>query len=225
MNYMDVKIDNSRKEVLMVEFEKPYFADIKNKLIEEKKLYPIYPPASLIFNAFNITPFDNVKVVILGQDPYHWPGQAMWLSFSVPEWIALPPSLKNIYKEIESDLWIVPSTSGDLTKRAQQWVLLLNAFLTVRAGEPASHQKLWWETFTDAVIKILSDKKDHLVFLLWWNFARNKKSLIDITKHTVLEAPHPSPFSVHTWFYGCKHFSKTNEYLKQYWLQDINRKI
>ncbi len=222
---MDVKIHDSRKKVLATEFEKPYFTDIKNKLIEEKKSYNIYPPATLIFNAFDTTPFDNVKVVILWQDPYHWAWQAMGLSFSVPVWVALPPSLKNIYKEIQEDLGIEPATSGDLTKRAQQWVLLLNAFLTVRASEPASHQKLWWELFTDAVIKTISDKREHIVFILWGNFARSKKILIDHTKHLILEAPHPSPFSVHTWFYWSKHFSKTNEYVKQHWWREIDWRI
>lgn len=222
---MEVKIDDSRKKVLEAEFQKPYFAGIKNKLIEEKKNYTIYPPAKLIFNAFDTTPFYNVKVVILWQDPYHWAGQAMWLSFSVPVWIALPPSLKNIYKELQEDIGIEPGMSGDLTKRAQQWVLLLNAFLTVRASEPASHQKLWWELFTDAVIKTISDQKEHVVFVLWWNFARSKKVLIDETRHLILEAPHPSPFSVHTWFFWSKHFSKINTYLKEHWLKEIDWNI
>lgn len=222
---MDVKIDNSRKEVLKAEFEKPYFVDIKNKLIEDKKSYTLYPPAKLLFNAFDTTSFDNVKVVILGQDPYHWPGQAMWLSFSVPAWIALPPSLKNIYKEIESDIGIKQSDSWNLTVWAKQWVLLLNSFLTVRAGEPASHQKIWWELFTDAVIKTISDQKKHVVFLLRWGFARSKKILIDTNKHLILECAHPSPLSAYNWFFWCKHFSMTNEYLKKCWLKEIDWKI
>lgn len=223
---MDVAIHPSRKEVLQAEFDKPYFADIKNKLLEEKKTYTIFPPAKLIFNAFDTTPFENIEVVILWQDPYHGPGQAMWLSFSVPSGIALPPSLKNIYKEITEDLWYaMNNVSWDLTPRAEQWVLLLNAFLTVRSGQPASHQKLWWEIFTDAVIKTISDKKDHVVFLLWWNFAKSKKALIDTSKHLVLESAHPSPFSVHSWFFGCKHFSKTNDQLKSWWKKTINWQI
>ncbi len=222
---MDVKIDESWEKVLQGEFEKPYFADIKNKLLEEKKQYAVYPPAALIFNAFTTTPFGSVKVVLLGQDPYHGAWQAMWLSFSVPAWVPLPPSLKNIYKEIGEDIGIEIGTSGDLTSRAQQWVLLLNAFLTVRAGQPASHQKLWRETFTDAVIHTISEQQNHIVFLLWWNFARSKKVLIDQSKHLILEAPHPSPFSVHSWFFGCKHFSKTNEYLRQHWLKEIDWQI
>lgn len=222
---MEVKIDNSRKEVLQGEFEKPYFADIKNKLIEDRKIYTLYPPVTLIFNAFDTTPFENVKVVILGQDPYHWPGQAMWLSFSVPEWIPLSPSLKNIYKEIEDDIWIKQSSSWDLTPWAKQWVLLLNAFLSVRDGQPASHQKIWRELFTDAVIKTISEKKDHVVFILWWNFARSKKVLIEANKHLVLESAHPSPLSAYNWFFWSKHFGKTNEYLKKYWLKEIDWKI
>lgn len=222
---MDIKIESSRKEVLKAEFEKPYFADIKNKLLEEKTKYIVYPPAKLIFNAFDITPFDKVKVVILWQDPYHWPGQAMWLSFSVPIGVPPPPSLKNMYKEINTDIGLSIPTTGDLTKRAQQWVLLLNAFLTVRANEPASHQKIWWELFTDAVIKTISDQKEHVVFLLWGNFARSKKVLIDSSKHLILESPHPSPFSVHSGFFGSKHFSKTNEYLRSNWLSEIDWSI
>ncbi len=222
---MDVKIDDSRKEVLKAEFEKPYFTDIKSKLIEEEKSYTIYPPAKLLFNAFDSTPFENVKVVILGQDPYHGAWQAMWLSFSVPQWIPLPPSLKNMYKEIEDDIGVKESMNWDLTLRAKQWVLLLNAFLSVRDGAPASHQKLWRELFTDTVIKTISEKKEHVVFLLWWNFARSKKSLIDTTKHLVLECAHPSPLSAYNWFFGCKHFSKTNEYLKEHWWSEIDWKI
>lgn len=224
--YMDATIHDSRKQVLQAEFDKPYFSDIKNKLLEEKQQYTIFPPAKLIFNAFDTTPFDNVEVVILGQDPYHGPWQAMGLSFSVPDGVKLPPSLKNIYKEITDDVWCSMNVaSGNLTWWAQQWVLLLNAFLTVRNGEPASHQKLWREVFTDAVIKIISEKKDHVVFLLWWNFARSKKSLIDTSKHVVLEAPHPSPFSVHTGFFGCKHFSQTNKQLTDWWKKVIDWQI
>lgn len=222
---MDVKIHDSWKKVLRAEFEKPYFADIKSKLIEEKNKYTIYPSAKLIFNAFDITPFDNVKVVILWQDPYHWPWQAMWLSFSVPQWVVFPPSLRNMYKELQDDIGILPSTNGDLTKRAEQGVLLLNAFLTVRSSEAASHQKLWRESFTDAVIKTISDEKEHIVFILWWNFARSKKHLIDTSKHLVIESAHPSPLSAHNWFFWSKPYSKVNEYLREHWLKEIDRKI
>lgn len=221
---MDVKIHDSRKQILSDEFHNSYFADIKNTLLEEKKLYTIFPPAKLWFAAFDMTPFDEVKVVILWQDPYHWPWQAMWLSFSVPDWVSLPPSLKNIYKEIVTDIWWEIDTnilSGDLTWRAKQWVLLLNAFLTVRAGQPASHQNIWRENFTDAVIQTISDQKEHIVFILRWNFARNKKHLIDANKHLILEAAHPSPFSAHSWFFGCKHFSQTNKYLMEHWITPI----
>ena len=218
----EVKIHESRKKVLADEFAKPYFGAIKEKLIEEKQKYTIFPPAHQIFNAFDTTHFDNVKVVILGQDPYHGPGQAMGLSFSVPKWIALPPSLKNIYKEIETELGIPPAQSGDLTSRAEQWVLLLNAILTVRANTPASHQQLGWQQFTDSVIRTISEKKEHVVFMLRGNFARGKKALIDTTKHLVLEAPHPSPFSVHSGFFGCGHFAKANEYLQQQGIEPID---
>lgn len=222
---MDVKIHDSWKRVLWAEFEKPYFIALREKLLEEKKLYTIYPPAKLIFNAFDTTPFDTVKVVVLWQDPYHGVWQAMWLSFSVPMWVALPPSLKNIYKELQDDMWIIMPISGDLTPRAEQWVLLLNAFLTVRANQPASHQTLGRELFTDAVIKTISDQKEHIVFLLRWNFAKSKKSLIDTNKHLVLEATHPSPFSVHSGFFWCKHFSKTNDYLISHGSSAINWQI
>lgn len=222
----DVKIESSRKNVLQAEFSKPYFSHIKQTLLEEKKHYTIYPPASARFAAFDKTPFDEVKVVLLWQDPYHGPGQAMWLSFSVPQWITLPPSLKNIYKEIQSDMNIPQSEQplkGDLTSWAQQWVLLLNAFLTVRAWQPASHQWVGRGEFTDSVIKTISEKRNNVVFLLRWNFAKSKKILIDTSKHLVLEAAHPSPFSAYSWFFWCKHFSKTNEYLVEHWFYPIQR--
>lgn len=221
----DVKIDESRKKVLHAEFEAPYFGEIKEKLIEEKKQYTVFPPANLIFNAFNTTPFNKVKVVLLGQDPYHGPGQAMGLSFSVPQWITPPPSLKNIYKEIHDDIGLSIPNSWDLTYRAQQGVLLLNAILTVRANTPASHQQLGRQQFTDSVIKHISAEKEHVVFLLRWNFARGKKALIDTTKHLVLESPHPSPFSVHSGFFGSKQFSKCNDYLEKHWIEPIDRRI
>jgi len=200
----------------MPEFEKPYFKKIKNAILDEKeKGKTIYPPSHLIFNAFDTTPFESVKVVILGQDPYHGEGQAMGLSFSVPNGIAIPPSLQNIFKELKSDIpdFIIPS-NGDLSHWAKQGVLLLNAFLTVNKREPASHQKFGWETFTDEVIRTISNQLDGVVFLLWGNFAQQKEILIDTNKHLVLKAPHPSPFSAHKGFLGCQHFSKTNDFLK-----------
>lgn len=200
----------------MPEFEKPYFKKIKNAILDEKeKGKTIYPPSHLIFNAFDTTPFESVKVVILGQDPYHGEGQAMGLSFSVPNGITIPPSLQNIFKELKSDIpdFIIPS-NGDLSHWAKQGVLLLNAFLTVNKSEPASHQKFGWETFTDEVIRTISNQLDGVVFLLWGNFAQQKEILIDTNKHLVLKAPHPSPFSAHKGFLGCQHFSKTNDFLK-----------
>lgn len=219
---MSIKVHESRQSLFQQESIKPYFLTLKEQLVEEKKQYTIYPPAKDIFAAFDITPLDNVKVVLLWQDPYHGPWQAMWLSFSVPDDVPLPPSLKNIYKEIESDIGsIAKENSWNLTHRAEQWVLLLNAFLTVRAWQPASHQKLWWEYFTDAIIKHISDTQTNVVFLLRWNFARSKQHLIDQNKHLILQTVHPSPFSVHNGFFGCKHFTKTNEYLKEYWKSQI----
>lgn len=222
---MKIQIDNSWKKILQQEFEKPYFTILKEHIDKEKEEYVIYPPEELWFNAFITTPFEKVKVVILWQDPYHGIGQAMGLSFSVPAWVALPPSLKNIYKELQSDIWDTISSIGDLTHWAEQWVLLLNAFLTVRAWLPASHEWFWRERFTDAVIHAISEKKERVVFLLRGNFAKTKKSLINLDKHLVLEAPHPSPFSAHNGFFGCKHFSKTNQYLETSWIEPIDWKI
>lgn len=219
---MDVKIEASWKEALKEEFEKPYFAQLAARLHEEKRAGKvIYPPGPLIFNAFNLTPIDKVKVVIIGQDPYHNPGQAEGLSFSVPHGIVPPPSLKNIYKEIESDLGIRVNKDGSLTSWAEQGVFLLNAILTVRAGEAASHSRIGWSEFTDAVISILSERKRGLVFLLWGNFARSKKMLIDTSRHTVLEAAHPSPLAGGA-FFGCRHFSKTNAILEAEGLSPID---
>ncbi len=210
---MEVKIEQSWKEALAGEFEKPYFASLVRFLHEEKAAgQRIYPPGSRIFKAFELTPVDQVKVVILGQDPYHGAGQAMGLSFSVPANIPAPPSLKNIFKEIHDDLGITMSGYPDLEKWARQGVLLLNAVLTVRAGQPASHSNIGWTEFTDAVIKYISDHCTGVVFLLWGNFARSKKALIDTTRHYVLEAAHPSPLARGA-FFGCRHFSKTNEIL------------
>ena len=209
----DVKIETAWKKVLDPEFEKPYFESIKNFLVQEKKAGKIiYPPGKLIFNAFNKCPFDEVKVVILGQDPYHGPDQAMGLSFSVPRQVPLPASLKNIYKEIEADLGIKMPAHGDLSLWAEQGVFLLNAILTVEKSKPGSHQHIGWQQFTDVVIKMLSDLKQGLIFLLWGNFARNKKVLIDQTRHHILEAAHPSPLAGGA-FQGCRHFSRTNQLL------------
>lgn len=219
---MEVKIEQSWKDALQAEFDKPYFAELAAYLHEEKRSGKvIYPPGPLIFNAFNLTPIDKVKVVIIGQDPYHNPGQAEGLSFSVPPGVVPPPSLKNIYKEIESDLGIRVQKDGSLKSWAEQGVFLLNAILTVRAGEAASHSRIGWAEFTDAVIRTLSERKSGLVFLLWGNFARSKKALIDTSKHTVLEAAHPSPLAGGA-FFGCRHFSKTNAILESEGLTPID---
>lgn len=210
----DVKIEASWKEILKEEFEKPYFQSLIAFLRKEKEAGKIiYPPGSLIFNAFNTTPFPQVKIVILGQDPYHNPGEAMGLSFSVPKGIKTPPSLQNIYKELQADVGISIPNHGDLTAWAQQGVFLLNAMLTVERNKPQSHQKIGWQSFTDALIHCLSEQRSQLVFMLWGNFARKKNILIDATKHLILEAPHPSPLAGGG-FFGCKHFSKANAYLQ-----------
>ena len=211
---MDVKIEESWKAVLKEEFDKTYFQQIVTFLKAEKVAGKIiYPPGQLIFNAFNKTPFSKVKVVLLGQDPYHNKGQAHGLSFSVPDGIPKPPSLVNIFKELESDLGIAPAKNGNLEKWAEQGVLLLNASLTVRQNEPGSHSKIGWLQFTDTVISKISEEKRGIIFLLWGKFAQDKQSIIDETKHYVLKAAHPSPFSADKGFFGCKHFSKTNELL------------
>ncbi|MBZ5856056.1 uracil-DNA glycosylase [Flavihumibacter profundi] len=211
---MDVKIEPGWKAILKNEFTRDSFQQVVTHIKTEKMSGKIiYPPGSLIFNAFNKTPFDKIKVVILGQDPYHNPGQAHGLSFSVPEGVNPPPSLINIYKEIASDIGVNMPRQGNLEKWAERGVLLLNAVLTVRANEPASHSKIGWMDFTDAVIKHISDQKEHVVFLLWGKFAQEKQALIDETKHLVLKAAHPSPFSADKGFFGCRHFSRTNEYL------------
>ena len=219
---MNPQIEESWLRVLISEFEQPYFASLKTFLVEEKRQYAVYPPGSLIFNAFAHTPFDQVKVVILGQDPYHGKGQAHGLSFSVPNGVKPPPSLVNMFKEIQNDLGITPSTSGNLECWADQGVFLLNATLTVRASTAGSHQNKGWEPFTDKVIQSLSSGREHLVFMLWGNYARAKKSLIDAQKHLILEAPHPSPFSAYNGFFGCKHFSKANDYLRQYNIEPVD---
>lgn len=210
-----VQIEDSWKTVLAESFEQPYFDAIRNFLLHEKNNGKvIFPPGPLIFNAFNQTPFDQVKVIILGQDPYHNPGEAMGLSFSVPAGVRIPPSLQNIYKEINSDLGLPMPLHGDLTHWASQGVLLLNAMLTVEAGKPGSHQNIGWQTFTDAVIRRLSDQREHLVFMLWGRFAQGKKALIDPAKHLILEAAHPSPLARDA-FKGCRHFSLANTYLQE----------
>ncbi|QIX86657.1 uracil-DNA glycosylase [Campylobacter ureolyticus] len=210
----NVKIEKSWKEALKDEFLSPYFENLKENLIISKKSATVFPPSNLIFNAFNLTPFNEVKVVILGQDPYHGDNQAMGLSFSVPKGVKIPPSLINIYKEIYDDLGINEPNSGDLTYWAKQGVLLLNASLSVEKGKPNSHKDFGWHLFSDAVIKKISDEKYGVIFLLWGNFAKNKANLIDQNKHFILTAPHPSPLA-RGGFFGCKHFSKTNEILKK----------
>jgi uracil-DNA glycosylase len=225
---MNVKMESSCKKILTPEFKKEYFKEIVDYLKAEKELKKIiYPPGPQMFRAFDLTQFDQTKVVILGQDPYHGEGQAHGLSFSVPATVQkLPPSLKNIIKELKSDIGVSASASnGDLQNWAKQGVLLLNASLTVRAGEPMSHAQIGWATFTDAVIHLLSDQKQNLVFLLWGKFAQEKESLIDTKNHLILKAAHPSPFSADKGFFGCKHFSKTNHYLMQKGISPIDWKI
>ncbi|HQE78609.1 MAG TPA: uracil-DNA glycosylase [Bacteroidales bacterium] len=210
---MNPNIESSWLEVLKDEFQQPYFLEIKKFLLEDKKKYRVFPPGQLIFNAFNLTPFDKVKIVIIGQDPYHGYGQAHGLCFSVPKGVAKPPSLQNIFKELKEDLNINPPEHGDLTGWAKQGVFLLNAILTVRENTPESHRNIGWEKFTNAAIENLSDKKEHLVFMLWGSYAQEKEKLIDNTKHLILKAAHPSPFSANKGFFGCHHFSKANQYL------------
>ena len=219
---MDVRIEQSWKEALAEEFGKPYFELLVNFLRQEKAAgKKIFPPGSQIFRAFDLTPMDQVKVVILGQDPYHGFGQAHGLSFSVPAGVPAPPSLKNIFKEIESDLGVQMSGYPNLEKWAQQGVLLLNAVLTVRSGEAASHSKIGWEQFTDAVIRCISDRCEGVVFMLWGNFARSKRDLIDRSRHHVLEAAHPSPLARGA-FFGCRHFSQANSLLASRGLPPID---
>ena len=223
---MDVKIEESWKNILKEEFTKDYFLQTVTFVKTEKLAGKIiYPPGNLMFNAFEKTTFNNVKVVLLGQDPYHNKGQAHGLSFSVPDGISKPPSLINIFKELQKDLGIPPPLYGNLEKWAEQGVLLLNASLTVRQNEPGSHSKIGWLQFTDSIIKKISDEKEGVVFLLWGKFAQDKQPLIDETKHHVLKAAHPSPFSADKGFFGCKHFSKTNELLMKEGLQPIDWKL
>lgn len=222
MPEIDPDIHESWKELLIEEFNSEYFFELKNFLVEEKNKHTVYPPGKYIFNAFNSTPFNEVKVVIIGQDPYHGRGQAHGLCFSVPQGIKPPPSLVNIFKEINEDLNIAIPSHGNLESWARQGVLLLNATLTVRANQAGSHQNKGWEQFTDEVIRKLSSGREGLVFLLWGNYARAKEDIIDTQKHHVLQAAHPSPFSAHSGFFGCKHFSKANEILKNQGKQEIS---
>lgn len=219
---MDVKIEPSWKAVLKEEFEKPYFEYLVNFVKSEYKTHTVYPPGNRIFSAFDFTPFDEVKVVIIGQDPYHGPNQANGLCFSVADGVRQPPSLQNIFKELYDDLGVSVPASGNLERWAKQGVLLLNATLTVRASQAGSHQNKGWETFTDAVIQKLSDEKENLVFILWGAYAQKKGSIIDTAKHFIIKSTHPSPFSAHNGFFGSKPFSKTNAYLKKENMQEIN---
>ena len=220
---MDVKIEPTWKQQLGTEFDKPYFATLAEQVRQAYRMGPCFPPSRLVFNAFNLCPFHEVKVVIMGQDPYHEPGQAMGLSFSVPEGVAIPPSLQNIFKEIQADLGKPLPTSGDLTRWASQGVLLLNATLTVQAHVANSHQGLGWSVFTDAAICALSAHREHLVFMLWGGYARSKRSLIDGQRHLILESVHPSPLSANRggWF-GNHHFSRCNAYLRSHGLTEID---
>lgn len=220
---MEVKIEPGWKKLLKKEFEQPYFEQLALHLKTEKQQGKIiYPPGAFIFNAFNTTPINHVKVVILGQDPYHGAGQAHGLCFSVQTGVPPPPSLINIFKELNEDLGVAIPSHGNLSAWATQGVFLLNASLTVRAGEPMSHSKIGWAQFTDNVIKKISTEKTKVVFLLWGKFAQEKKALIDESKHCILKAAHPSPLSAHAGFFGCRHFSKTNEYLVSKGIDPVN---
>lgn len=225
MQRVDPRIDQSWKEVLSDEFASPYFVKLKEFLVTEKKHHIVYPPGNMIFNAFDKTPFEKVKVVILGQDPYHGPGQAHGLCFSVPYGIAPPPSLVNIFKELQNDLGLPVPNHGNLEKWAEQGVFLINATLTVRANQAGSHQGKGWELFTDAVIRKISDQKENIVFILWGNFARAKKTLINTNKHYILQAAHPSPLSAFNGFFGCRHFSLTNSYLEKNNITPVDWKL
>jgi len=220
---MSVQIEESWKKELAPEFEQPYFTEIVRFLKKEKQEGKvIYPPGPLIFNAFNSTPFDRVRVVIIGQDPYHNPGQAHGLSFSVPRGVPPPPSLVNIFKEIHDDLGLPVPAHGNLEHWAAQGVLLLNAALTVEAHQPMSHSRAGWHHFTDSVIRHISAHREHVVFMLWGRFAQGKSELIDPSKHLLLKAPHPSPLSAHAGFFGCRHFSKTNAWLEAHHIPPVD---
>ncbi|MDO4187086.1 MAG: uracil-DNA glycosylase [Bacteroidales bacterium] len=218
---MKVSIEESWRERLQTEFDKPYFEALTDFVRMEYQRGRCYPPGKLIFNAFNLCPFDQVKVVLIGQDPYHEPGQAMGLCFSVNDGIPFPPSLQNIFKEIHDDTGASVPASGNLTRWAQQGVMLLNATLTVREHQAGSHQGHGWETFTDAVIKVLAEQREHLVFILWGSYAQRKGAFIDRSRHLVLQSAHPSPLSAYRGFFGNKHFSQANEYLKAHGVEPI----
>lgn len=213
---MDVQIEASWKSRLAAEFEKPYFMTLTEFVRNEYRAGTCYPPGKLIFNAFNQCPFDDAKVVIIGQDPYHGPGQAHGLCFSVNDGVRFPPSLQNIFKEIQNDLGIPVPASGNLTRWAEQGVLLLNATLTVRAHQAGSHQRQGWESFTDAAIRVLAEEREHLVFILWGSYAQKKGAFIDRSRHLVLSSAHPSPLSAYQGFFGNKHFSLANAYLEEH---------
>ena len=225
MTKVDPLIESIWKMVLADEFNKEYFLELKSFLLEEKKTYRVFPPGKLIFNAFDHTPFDRVKVVLLGQDPYHGAGQAHGLCFSVPEGVPKPPSLVNILMELKSDLGYDEPLHGNLTKWADQGVLLLNATLTVRENQAGSHQNHGWETFTDAAIKQLSERREGLIFILWGNYAIAKKALIDTSRHAILSSVHPSPLSAHRGFFGCRHFSQVNNLLRQHGVEEIDWRL
>lgn len=218
---MDVKIEPSWKQVLQEEFNKPYFEELTDFVRDEYKSKTVFPPPKDIFKSFDLCPFDKVKVVILGQDPYHGPNQAHGLCFSVNQGVPMPPSLQNIYKEIQSDIGGEMPNHGNLEHWAEQGVFLLNAILSVVAHMPTSHQNKGWETFTDEVIRIISEKKEHVVFMLWGAYAQSKEWMIDESKHLILKAPHPSPLSASRGFFGCRHFSKANEFLKKNGIEEI----
>ena len=222
---VDPKIDPSWKRVLRDEFEKPYFPKLKAFLLKEKERHTVYPAGPNIFNAFNTTPFERVKVVILGQDPYHGPNQAHGLAFSVQDGVPFPPSLMNIFKELQEDVGCEMPRSGNLTHWAEQGVFLLNTVLTVRAGEAHSHKEQGWEAFTDAVIRTVSEQREHVVFILWGRPAQSKALMIDASKHLVLRAPHPSPLSAYRGFFGSKPFSKTNAYLSEHGIDPIDWRL
>lgn len=225
MSEINPQIEESWKKLLEEEFRSDYFAELKEFLVTERENHPVYPPGSQIFNAFKFTPFNEVQVVIIGQDPYHGKGQAHGLCFSVSNGIKPPPSLVNIFKELNADMGVPIPNHGNLEKWAKQGVMLLNATLTVRANQAGSHQGKGWEQFTDAIIKKLSEERVGLVYILWGKFAQAKENLIDTGKHYILKAAHPSPFSAYNGFFGCKHFSKTNELLKRHGLPEIDWKL
>lgn len=222
---MNLQIDPSWKAALANEFTQDYFAQLMDFVANERAKHTVYPPEHQVFETFNRTPLDQVKVVILGQDPYHGPNQAHGLCFSVQRGVAIPPSLRNIYKELQADLGITPPSHGHLVRWAQQGVLLLNATLTVRADSAGSHQKHGWERFTDAAIAAVAQQRQHVVFMLWGNYAQSKATLIDDTKHCILKAAHPSPLSASRGFLGCKHFSQANYYLEKHGIEAIDWEI